>query len=235
MSNSRLASVRSSTANLSIVSNSSSDENCNAPNELVPKLTIKLDSHNQHSSSSDSSRSLVSAAGVKLTLKPLSEPPIPKLTITNAFNDTAKVVMNNNDQTDESSDELPSQPTSNQPSPNEKISTRNDYVTHAITSTSSSYSGTNAEDNLSTCSSASSSSYSSSSSITNPNNDIKLIIKVIRDFLILTLLFSHFLFKISNNNINNNIAQLFVGNIKRKLYRKSESSIGEAHEYVKSI
>lgn len=178
----RLTTVRSSTSNLSIVSNSSSEGNCNASNEIVPKLTIKLDNHSQHSSSSDPSRSL-STAGVKLTFKPITEPPIPKLlmpipklTITNAFNDTAKVIMNNNEQTDESSDELPSQPPSNQPSPNEKTLSSNDYVTHAITSTSSSQSGTNAEDNLSTCSSVSSSSYSSSSSIT---NDIKLIIKVI--------------------------------------------------------
>lgn len=151
----------------------------NASSEIVPKLTIKLDNHSQHSSSSDSSQGLVPTTGVKITLKQLSEPPIPKFTITNAFNDTAKVVMlNNNEQTDESSDELPSQPPSNQPSPNEKTSSRNDYVTHAITSTSSSYSGTTAEDNLSTCSSSSSSSYSSSSSLINPDNDIKLIIKV---------------------------------------------------------
>lgn len=142
-------------------------------------MTIKLDSYNQHNSSGESPRSLVSTAGVKLTLKPLSEPPIPKFTITNAFNDTAKVVMlNNNEQTDESSDELPSQPSSNQPSHDDKTSKRNDYVAHAITSTSSSCSGTNAEDNLSTCSSASSSSYSSNSSLQNPNDDIKLIIKV---------------------------------------------------------
>lgn len=152
----------------------------NASNEMVPKLTIKLDNHSQHSSSSDTPRNSVPTAGVKLTLKQLSEPPIPKFTITNAFNDTAKVVMlNNNEQTDESSDELPSQPPSNQPSPSGKTSTRNDYVTHTITSTSSSYSGTTAEDNLSTCSSSSASSYSSSSSLTHPTSDIKLIIKVI--------------------------------------------------------
>lgn len=175
----RLTTVRSSTTNLSIGSNSYDEGNCTASNEIVPKLTIKLDNHSQHSSSSDSPRSLVSNAGVKLTLKPIAEPPIPKLTITNAFNDTAKVVMlNNSEQTDESSDELPSQPPSSQPSPNDKVSSRTDYATHAITSTSSLYSGANAEDNMSTCSSGSSSSYSSSSSLTNPNNDIKLIIKV---------------------------------------------------------
>lgn len=158
----------------------SSDENLNVSNEIIPKLTIKLDNHSQHSSSSNSPRSLAPSTGVKLTLKQLSEPPIPKFTITNAFNDTAKVVMlNNNEQTDESSDELPSQPPSNQPSPSGKASTRNDYVTHTITSTSSSYSGTTAEDNLSTCSSSSASSYCSSSSLTHPINDIKLIIKVI--------------------------------------------------------
>lgn len=117
--------------------------------------------------------------GVKLTFKPIVERPLPKFTITNAFNDTAKVVMlNNSEQTDESSDELPSQPPSSQPSPSDKVSSRTEYATNAITSTSSSYSGANAEDNLSTCSSGSSSSYSSSSSVTNPNNDIKLIIKV---------------------------------------------------------
>lgn len=143
-------------------------------------MTIKLDNYSQHNASNESPRSLVSTAGVKLTLKPISEPPIPKFTITNAFNDTAKVViLNNNEQTDESSDELPAQPPSNQPTRgDEKTSTRNDYAAHAITSTSSSCSGTNAEDNLSTCSSASSSSYSSSSSLTHPNDDIKLIIKV---------------------------------------------------------
>lgn len=171
--------MRGSTTNLSIGSNSYDDGNCTASNELVPKLTIKLDNHNQHGGAGDSSRSLVSAAGVKLTLKPIAEPPLPRFTITNAFNDTAKVVMlNNSEQTDESSDELPSQPPSSQPSPNDKASSRAEYATHAITSTSSSYSGPNAEDNLSTCSSGSSSSYSSSSSAANPNNDIKLIIKV---------------------------------------------------------
>lgn len=176
----RSATIRSSTNNPSIGGlNCSSDENLSASNEIIPKLTIKLDNHNQHNSSSDSPRNSVQTPGVKLTLKQVSEPPIPKFTITNAFNDTAKVVMlNNNEQTDESSDELPSQPPSNQPSPSGKTSTRNDYVTHTITSTSSSYSGTTAEDNLSTCSSSSTSSYSSSSSLIHPNNDIKLIIKV---------------------------------------------------------
>lgn len=173
-----------STTNLSIGSNSYDDGNCTASNELVPKLTIKFDNHNQHGAAGDSSRSIVSAAGVKLTFKPIAEPPLPRFTITNAFNDTAKVVMlNNSEQTDESSDELPSQPPSSQPSPNDKSSSRAEYATHAITSTSSSYSGPNAEDNLSTCSSGSSSSYSSSSSVTNPNNDIKLIIKVSKSYL----------------------------------------------------
>ena len=163
--------MRGSTTNLSIGSNSYDDGNCTASNEVIPKLTIKLDNHNQHGAAGDSPRSL------KLTLKPIAEPPLPRFTITNAFNDTAKVVMlNNSEQTDESSDELPSQPPSSQPSPSDKVSSRGEYATHAITSTSSSYSGPNAEDNLSTCSSGSSSSYSSSSSIA--NNDIKLIIKV---------------------------------------------------------
>lgn len=165
--------MRSSTTNLSIGSNSYDEGNCTASIEVVPKLTIKLDNHNQHSTAGDSPRS------VKLTLKPIAEPPLPRFTITNAFNDTAKVVMiNNSEQTDESSDELLSQPPSNQPSPNDKVSSRSEYAAHAITSTSCSYSGPNAEDNLSTCSSGSSSSYSSNSSITNASNDIKLIIKV---------------------------------------------------------
>lgn len=178
-------------------SNCSSDENL--------KVKIKLDNHSQHSSSSDSPRNSLTTAGVKLTLKPLSEPPIPKFTITNAFNDTAKVVMlNNNEQTDESSDELPSQPPSNQPSPSGKTSTQNDYVTHTITSTSSSYSGTTAEDNLSTCSSSSASSYSSSSSQTHPNNDIRLIIKVILQAIGPFYSFKKisFSFKIFENNPN---------------------------------
>lgn len=175
----RLVTVRSSTTNLSIDSNSYYENNCSASNEVVPKLTIKLDNHGQNSAAGESPRSLVSAAGVKLTLKPIAEPPLPRFTITNAFNDTAKVIMlNNSEQTDESSDELPSQPPSSQPSPDDKASSRNEYATHAITSTSSSYSGPNAEDNLSTCSSGSSSSYSSNSSAANTSNDIKLIIKV---------------------------------------------------------
>lgn len=171
--------MRSST-NLSIGSNSYEEGNCTASNDVVPKLTIKFDNHSQHSAvQGDSTRSLVSNSGVKLTLKPIAEPPLPKFTITNAFNDTAKVVMlNSSEQTDESSDEQPSLPPSSQPSPNDKVSSRTEYATHAITSTSSIYPGSNVEDNLSTCSSGSSSSYSSSSSIVNPGNDIKLIIKV---------------------------------------------------------
>lgn len=85
-------------------------------NELVPKLTIKLDGHTNHhyhhhhhhfpSSSSSSSSStgpasgsaaevsLMSDEGIKVTLKPLPEPPL-KMTIkTNASNDTAQVVKN---------------------------------------------------------------------------------------------------------------------------------------------
>lgn len=145
---------RLTTTNVSKDSNSYDENNCIESNEVVPKLTIKLENHSQHGASGDSPRSLLSATGVKLTLKPIVEPPIPRFTITNAFNDTAKVVMlNNSEQTDESSDELPSRPPSSQHSPNDKVSSRTEYATHAITSTSSSYSGPNVEDNLSTCSS----------------------------------------------------------------------------------
>lgn len=195
---------RSSTKNLSIDSNSgnedlfdedsggsainstkSSNKASTSSNELVPKLTIKLDNHHhQHGAAvqNDSTYkevSLVSAAGVKVTLKPIAEPPLPKFTIkTNTLNDTAKVIIVNNasnEQTDESSDEqIQSQPPSCQPSPNK-------YPAHAIsssTSSNSSNSAHNNEDNLSTCSSGSSSSFTSStSSISGFNNDIKLIIK----------------------------------------------------------
>lgn len=179
------ASHSGSTSNLSVGSNDDDDSYAEEMDgqsglELVPKLTIKLDNHQHQSNVNDLTRkevSLVSNDGVKVTLKPIAEPPLPKFTIkTNAFNDTAKLVMinnatTNNEQTDESSDEQPSQPASCQPSPNDKV--------HTISSTSlnSSYMGQTAEDNLSTCSSGSSSSYSSSSSTTTPNNDIKLIIK----------------------------------------------------------
>lgn len=152
--------------------------------EVVPKLTIKLDNHQHNPMQSDSTTrevSLVSDDGFKVTLKPIAEPPLPKFTIkTNAYNDTAKVVIvknSSNDQTDESSDETPSQPPSSQPSPNNKTSSHSDYPTHRISSTSSPYQAQNIDDNLSTCSSGSSSSYSSSSSVSTPNNDIKLIIK----------------------------------------------------------
>lgn len=114
----------------------------------------------QNSSGAKEAISLVSDEGVKVTLKPLSEPPLPKLTIkTNSATDTAEVVLVNN------------------PS-----SMRSEYLTtHTISSSSlsSSYSVNNAEDNLSTCSSGSASSFSSNSSSTavDTTNDIKLIIK----------------------------------------------------------
>lgn len=99
----------------------------------------------QNSAGAKEAISLVSDEGVKVTLKPLSEPPLPKLTIkTNTATDTAEVVLVNN-----------------------TSSMRSDYLTahtNSSSSLSSSYSVNNAEDNLSTCSSGSASSFSSSSS-----------------------------------------------------------------------
>lgn len=179
------ATVRNSAnTNTSIGSTSNDPSESASTSEVVPKLTIKLDNHLHSPMQSDSTTrevSLVSDDGFKVTLKPIAGPPLPKLTIkTNAYNDTAEVVMvknSSNEQTDESSDETPSQPPSSQPSPNNKISSHGDYPMHRISSTSSPYQAQNIDDNLSTCSSGSSSSYSSSSSISTPNNDIKLIIK----------------------------------------------------------
>lgn len=191
----KLTATRSSTKNLSTDSNSVSEDlyedddassaiNSNnscktsASNELVPKLTIKLDNHQHSNDSTHKEVSRVSKDGVKVTLKPLAEPPLPKFTIkTNVLNDTAKVIMVNNasnEHTDESSDEQPqSQPPSCQPSPNDKNS-----LAISSTSSNSSNSAHNTEDNLSTCSSGSSSSFTSSiSNISGSNNDIKLIIK----------------------------------------------------------
>lgn len=174
----------SANANSTIDSSSDDLSESASTSEVVPKLTIKLDNHQHSPMQSDSTTrevSLVSHDGVKVTLKPIAEPPLPKFTIkTNAYNDTAKVVLVENtssEQTDESSDEMTLQSVSNQTSPNDKISSRIDYPTHRISSTSSPYQSQNIDDNLSTCSSGSSSSYSSSSSTTTPNNDIKLIIK----------------------------------------------------------
>lgn len=174
----------SASANSTIDSSSDDLSESASTSEVVPKLTIKLDNHQHSPMQSDSTTrevSLVSHDGVKVTLKPIAEPPLPKFTIkTNAYNDTAKVVLIENtssEQTDESSDEMTLQSGSNQTSPNDKISSRSDYPTHRISSTSSPYQAQNIDDNLSTCSSGSSSSYSSSSSTTTPNNDIKLIIK----------------------------------------------------------
>lgn len=113
----------------------------------------------QNSSGEKEAISLVSDEGVKVTLKPLAEPPLPKLTIkTNTATDTAEVVTKNNTSS----------------------SKRTEYLTaHTISSSSNSNTNT-AEDNSSTCSSGSTSSFSSNHSSTaavSTSSDIKLIIK----------------------------------------------------------
>lgn len=67
---------------------------------IVPKLTIKMDNHvsalahqHQQSSNSDSSGS---GCTVKLSIKPIVEPPIPKLTIKTNVDDHSEMIVVNN-------------------------------------------------------------------------------------------------------------------------------------------
>lgn len=63
--------------------------------EIVPKLTIKMDNHIA-SQANNKDKTITSDDGIKLTIKPILEPPIPKLTIKTNSNDCAEVVNNTN-------------------------------------------------------------------------------------------------------------------------------------------
>lgn len=63
--------------------------------EIVPKLTIKMDNHIA-STVNNKDKTITSDDGIKLTIKPILEPPIPKLTIKTNSNDCAEVVNNTN-------------------------------------------------------------------------------------------------------------------------------------------
>lgn len=61
--------------------------------EIVPKLTIKMDQNHIASTQVNSKdKTITSDDGIKLTIKPILEPPIPKLTIKTNSNDCAEVV-----------------------------------------------------------------------------------------------------------------------------------------------
>lgn len=63
--------------------------------EIVPKLTIKMDNHIASTASiNNKDKTITSDDGIKLTIKPILEPPIPKLTIKTNSNDCAEVVNN---------------------------------------------------------------------------------------------------------------------------------------------
>lgn len=64
--------------------------------EIVPKLTIKMDNHIASSQANNKDKTITSDDGIKLTIKPILEPPIPKLTIKTNSNDCAEVVNNTN-------------------------------------------------------------------------------------------------------------------------------------------
>lgn len=63
--------------------------------EIVPKLTIKMDNHIA-STANSKDITITSDDGIKLTIKPILEPPIPKLTIKTNSNDCAEVINNTN-------------------------------------------------------------------------------------------------------------------------------------------
>lgn len=82
------------------IRNSTNASGSGSQSVIVPKLTIKMDNHvsalaqqQQQTSNSDSSGS---SGTVKLSIKPIVEPPIPKLTIkTNVDDHTEMIVVNN--------------------------------------------------------------------------------------------------------------------------------------------
>lgn len=109
----------------------------------------------QNSAGAKEAISLVSDEGVKVTLKPLSEPPLPKLTIkTNTATDTAEVVVMNNTFLTRAGKLWRPIPPNSYWLPYQTINHLNRFLCIPV----------DAEDNLSTCSSGSTSSFSSNSS-----------------------------------------------------------------------
>lgn len=162
--------IRSSTTNSS--SGSNSNNAIGSEMESVPKLTIKKTDTN-HQANTTIGVSLVSNEGYKVTLKPLAEPPLPKLTIkTNAANDTAEVVKVNNASTS-SSATVPKitikalkQSLADETSDFVDATDNSNSSTHAVTST-----------RLPNDENSSSSTSSSSSAFGKNDDQLKLIIK----------------------------------------------------------
>lgn len=76
------------------IRNSSNSFGIAGQSEIVPKLTIKMDNH--IASTANNKDKTITDDGIKLTIKPILEPPIPKLTIKTNSIDCAEVVNNSN-------------------------------------------------------------------------------------------------------------------------------------------